>query len=136
MAEYILLLGVSLAVFLALLAAFGASAATADNDATTITAENVAGAVSSAICDTVGDGTVSATVSLDLPEAICGRPYLVCPCDARHVSVRVCRAHDGGMFVAPVPLRQGDIRMEGFTVSGQGRMGIAYDAAARTVTIS
>lgn len=137
MTEYLLMLGVSLAVFLSLFAAFSVAAATAGNDATAIAAENMATAASAAICDTVGDGSVSASVTLDLPNDICGLPYLIYPgADGRHVIVCVSKAHYRQKFPAPVPLRVEGIRMAGFTVSEPGELKIAYDAGTRTVTIS
>jgi hypothetical protein len=137
MMEYILLLGISLAGFLFIFAAFSAAAATAGNDATAIAAENVASAVSAAICDTVGDGSVSASVALDLPKSICGLPYLVYPAaDGRSVIVCVSKAHGRQQFQAPAPFQAEGVRLAGFAVSGPGELRIAYDAGARTVTLS
>lgn len=137
MAEYILLLAVSLTVFLSLFAAFSVAATTAENDAMAIAAENVASAVSTAICDVTGDGTISASTSPDLPSAICGRPYLVYPsADGRQLIVSVNRAGQPRKYTAPLLLRMDGVRIAGFIVSAPGEERVAYDAATRTVTIS
>ncbi|CAJ36044.1 hypothetical protein RCIX643 [Methanocella arvoryzae MRE50] len=137
MAEYILLLGVSLTVFLALFAAFSMAAATAENDATAIVAKNIASAVSAAICGAAGDGTASAHITLELPPDICGKPYVIYPsADGRHLIVMVSRTGQPQKYETPLELRADGVRIEGFAASDQGELRISYDTGARMVTLS
>lgn len=137
MAEYILLLGISLAIFLSLFAAFSVAATTAENDATAIAAYNIASSVSATIGDVTGDGTASARATLDLPEDICSRPYILYPStDGRHLVVMVSRSGQPQKYVVPLEMRTNGVRVAGFMTGGQEKHSIAYDASTGTVAIS
>lgn len=137
MAEYILLLIVSMVVFLSLLAAFNAAGATASHDASAIAAENVASTVSTVVSEAVGDGTVSTSMPLELPDDICGQAFLIYPApDGRHIIVRVNHPTDRRDYRSPLTLRKEGIIIDGFIVSGPGDRSIEYDPETRTVKIS
>jgi hypothetical protein len=137
MAEYILLLIVSMVIFLSLFAAFNAAGATASHDATAIAAENLASTMSTVVSEAVGDGDVSTSMPLDLPDDICGKSYLIYPApDGRHIIVRVNHASERREYRSPLTLRKEGILIDGFIVSGQCDRGIDYDVETRTVKIS
>ena len=135
-AEYVLLVGVSLVIFLALAAALAAYTSTARDDATAIAAYRVISVISSAACDAVGSGDSSACLSIELPEQICGMPYLVYPWPDGH-NITICVSSGPSMleYSAPVPLRAGNVRLAGFITSPPASHTVTYDTAARTVTL-
>ena len=136
MAEYILLLGISLAIFLALFAAFSVAATTAENDATAIAAYNIASMVSASVSDVAGDGTASARATLDLPADICSRPYILYPsADGRHLVVMVSRSGQPQKYAAPLEMRTDGVRIAGFMAGEREKHCVAYDAGTETVTI-
>jgi len=135
--EYIVLLIISATVFVSLLMAFSTGATTARNDAAALAAQSMAYKVSAKLCDLVGDGSASASMPLDLPEDICGQPYLIYPSDdGRHVIVRVDFVGVSEEYGSPLTLRKDGVRIAGFIESGPGVHRIAYDARDGTVTIS
>ena len=137
MAEYILLLIVSIVIFLSLFAAFNAAGATASHDASAIAAENVASTVSMVVSEAVGDGAVSTSMLLELPDDICGKTYLIYPAsDGRHIIVRINNANERTEYISPLMLRKEGIILDGVLVSGSEERWIEYDVETRTVKIS
>ena len=137
MAEYALLTGVSLIVFLSLGAALNAFTTSAEDDVTVMAAYNVATSVVAATCDTVGSGNVSSSAGLDLPEQICGMPYVAYPSqDGRGILIGVCSSTVGRAVRVPLPLRAEGVRVSGFIASPPAGHEVDYDAATRTVHLS
>jgi hypothetical protein len=135
--EYILLVGVAILMFMALAAALAVYSATARDDATAITAYRVASVISSTACDAAGSGETSARLSIDLPEQICGMPYLAYPGPDGH-GIMICVSSGRRMqtYTTPVPLRAQDASLAGFITGPPASHTISYDAATRTVTIA
>jgi hypothetical protein len=136
MTEYILLVGVALLIFLSLAGALFAFSATARDDAAAIAAGRVASAIGAAAGEAVGSGDTSASLAIDLPERICGMPYLVYPLPDEH-SILICLSTGRIMqeYGAPIPLRAGNVHLEGFITGPPGSHAVTYDPATRTVTL-
>jgi hypothetical protein len=134
-AEYVLLVGVAILIFLALAGAMAAFSATARDDATAIAAYRVASAISSAACDAAGSGDASACLSIDLPELICGMPYLAYP-EGHDILICVSSGPTMLEYRAPVPLQAYDVSLAGFITGPPAGHVVVYDAATRTVTIA
>ncbi len=136
MTEYILLVGVALLVFLSLTGALFAFSATARNDAAAIAAGKVASAISAAAGEAVGSGDTSASLTIDLPERICGMPYLAYPLPDGH-NILICLSTGRVMqeYSVPVPLRAGNVRLTGFITGPPASHAVTFDAATRTVTL-
>jgi hypothetical protein len=137
MTEYILLAGLALLIFLSLAGALFAFSATARDDAAAIAAGRVASAIGAAAGEAVGSGDTSARLSIDLPERICGMPYLAYPLQDGH-SILICLSTGRVMreYKAPVPLRAGNVSLAGFITGPPGDHAVTFDAATRTVTLS
>jgi hypothetical protein len=136
-AEYALLLGISIMVLLALCAAFWAFSSNARADAVSVAAYGVASRVGCTVTEAAGNGESSAELAIDLPDRICGMPYLAYPStDGKHICVILGQGGIGHEHKAPVPLRVSGVRIAGFIASPPGGHAARYDAAARTVTIS
>jgi hypothetical protein len=124
-------------MFLALAAAMAAYSATARDDATAIAAYRVASVISSTACDAVGSGDTYASLAIDLPEQICGMPYLAYPGpDGNGIMICVSSGRRMQTYTAPVPLRAHDVSLAGFITGPPASHTISYDAATRTVTIA
>jgi hypothetical protein len=124
-------------MFLALAAALAAYSATARDDATAIAAYRVASVISSTACDAAGSGDTSARLSIDLPEQICGMPYLAYPGpDGQGIMICVSSGRKMQAYSAPVPLRAYGVCLAGFITGPPASHTISYDAATRTVTIA
>lgn len=136
-AEYALLAGVSIVIFLALSGAIGAFFSASRDDATAIAAYRVALVVSSATFDAVGAGDISASMAIDLPEEICGMPYMAYPSqDGRSIQVSVIAGTMEHQYSAPLPLRGDGVHIAGFIASPPGGHEVVFDAVSRTVTLS
>jgi hypothetical protein len=136
-AEYALLLGISLVVLLALCAAFWTFSANARADAASVAAYGVALRVGCTVAEAAGNGESSAALSIDLPDRICGMPYIAYPsADGKHICVSLGHSSIGHEHNAPIPLRVGGVRIAGFIASPPGGHAARSDEAARTVTIS
>lgn len=131
--EYALLAGVSIVIFLAIATAVNVFSSTAEADATAIAAYRVASVISSSSCEIVGPGDISGASGVNLPEQICGMPYLAYPSPDGH---DICVSVSGHLYKAPVVQRANNIKITGFIVSSPPGHAIAYDAFSRTVTIS
>ncbi len=110
MTEYILLVGVALLIFLSLTGALFAFSATTRDDAAAIAAGRVASAIGAAAGEAVGSGDMSAILAIDLPERICGMPYVAYPLPDGH-NILICLSTGRVMqeYSAPVPLRAGNV---------------------------
>jgi hypothetical protein len=124
-------------MFLALAAALAACSATARDDATAIAAFRVASVISSTVCDAAGSGEMSARLAIDLPEQLCGMPYLAFPEPDGH-GIMICVSSGRRMltYSAPVLLRDYDVSLAGFITGPPASHTITYDAATRTVTLA
>ncbi len=136
-AEYVLLVGVAVLIFMALAMAVSAFSATARDDATAIAAYSVASAISAVACDAAGTGDVSSVLTIDLPERICGMSYLAYPWPNGH-NITICVSSGRSMqeYSAPMPLMIGNIKVAGFITGPPASHTIAYDATTRTVTFA
>jgi hypothetical protein len=136
MTEYILLAGVALLIFLALTGALFSFSATARDDAAAIAAGRVASAICAAAGEAVSSGDTSACISIDLPERICGMPYLAYPLPEGH-SILICLSTGRVMqeYSTPVPLRAVNVSLAGFITGPPGDHAVSFDAASRTVTL-
>jgi hypothetical protein len=136
MTEYILLVGVALLIFLSLAGALFLFSATARDDATAIAAGKVAAAISVAAGEVVGPGDTSASLAIDLPERICGMPYLAYPLPDGH-SILICLSTGRIMheYSAPIPLRTANVSLAGFITGPPGSHTVSFDPATRTVTL-
>lgn len=136
MTEYILLVGVALLIFLSLAGALFAFSATTRNDAAAIAAGRVASAICAAAGEAVGSGDTSASLAIDLPEQICGMPYLVYPLPDRH-NILICLSTGRVMqeYCVPVPLRASNVRLTGFITGPPGSHTVTFDPATRMVTL-
>ncbi len=131
--EYALLAGVSIVIFLALGIALNMFSSTTEADAIAIAAYRVASTISLSSCEITGPGDISGSSVIDLPELICGKPYLAYPSlDGHDIYVSV----SGHRYNAPVSLRAGNVRITGFIASTPPGHIVAYDAISRTVTLS
>jgi len=134
--EYALLLGVGLAAFLALYLACSAFSANACADAEGLAAYSIASSISASMAEACGDGNTSATIALDLPDDICGIPYVACPSpDQKYICVSLAGRNISEQR-APLLLKVAGVRVSGFIVSPPGRHLIRYDTMARTVMIT
>lgn len=132
-----LLVGVAMFIFLALAVALATYSATARDDATAIAAYRVASVISSTVCDTVGSGDISARLAIDLPEQICGMPYLAYPGpDGQGIMICVSSGRKMQEYSAPVPLRAYSVGLTGFITGPPAGHTVTYDAATRTVTLA
>jgi hypothetical protein len=124
-------------MFLALAAAMVTYSATARDDATAIAAYRVASVISSTACAAAGSGDTSASLAIDLPEQICGMPYLAYPGPDGH-GIMICMSSGRRMqaYSAPVPLRANGVRLAGFITGPPVSHTVTYDTATRTVTIA
>jgi hypothetical protein len=130
-AEYVVLLGVSLLVFSAVIVGFQSFAGTASADATSASAYRVAAMVGERISAAAVSGA-SSTESVDLPERICGHSYLVVTSDnGRKVSVLVGRE----TFEAPI-IAPDDVRIVGFMISVPGIHRIDFEPSSKTLTMT
>jgi hypothetical protein len=136
MTEYILLVGVALLIFLSLTGALFAFSATTRNDAAAIAASKVASAIGVATGEAVSSGDTSASIAIELPERICGMPYLAYPLPDEH-SILICLAMGRAMqqYRAPIPLGAENVKMAGFITGPPRYHAITFDAATRTVTL-
>jgi len=135
-AEYVLLAGVSLIVFLSLSAASSVFYASSRDDAMAIAAFRVASIVSSSTCEVVGSGETSASVAMDLPGLVCGMPYVVYPSpDGRSLVIDAGTGTISCQYSAPLPLRADGVRLAGFVASPPSGHAVEYDAVSRTVTL-
>jgi hypothetical protein len=136
-AEYVLLLGAAMLIFLVLAWAVVAFSATAKDDSTAIAAYRVASIISSAACDAAGSGDTSVCLSIDLPGLICGMPYLACPGPDGH-SIMICVSSGVTMleYNTPVPLRTNDVSLTGFITGPPTDHTVIYDPATRMVTLA
>jgi hypothetical protein len=124
-------------MFLALSLALAACSATARDDVTAIAAYRVASVISMTACDAVGSGDTSARLAIDLPEQICGMPYLAYPePDGHGIMISVSSGREMQAYNAPVPLRARDVSLTGFITGPPASHVVAYDAATRTVTLA
>jgi hypothetical protein len=132
-----LLVGVAMLIFLALAVAMAAFSATTRDDATAIAAYRVASVIGSAACDAASTGDASACLSFDLPELICGMPYMIYPGpDGHSIMISVSSGRYMQEYSAPVPLRTNGTGLAGFITGPPASHTVAYDAATRTVTLS
>jgi hypothetical protein len=136
MTEYVLLVGVALFIFLALAGATFVFTATARDDAAAIAAGKVASVIGAAAGEAVGSGDTSATLVVNLPERICGMPYLAYPWPDGH-SIMICLSTGRTMqeYSVPVPLRSGNVSLAGFITGPPGGHTVSFDPATRTVTL-
>lgn len=131
--EFALLTGVSIIIFLALAMAVNSFSSTTEDDAMAIAAYRVASVISSSSCEIVGPGDISGVSEVDLPEQICGMPYLAYPSpDGQDIFVSV----SGHLYHAPVILWANSVKITGFIASSPPGHAIAYDAVTKTVTLS
>ena len=132
-----LLAGVAIVIFLFLAAGLAAYTATARDDATAIAGQKAASIIASAVCDAAGSGDTSAVLAIDLPERICGMPYMAYPCPGGHnITINVCSGPRMLEYNVPVPIRAGDISLTGFITSPPASHTITYCPATRTVTLA
>lgn len=130
-AEYVLLLGVSLLIFTAVFIGFSSFLTTASSDATSEAAYRVAAYLGERMSDAVEAG-VSSDTSIDLPPRLCGHSYLAFP---THGGRAVCVLVDGDRYEAPAIL-PADVKVEGFIVSLPSSHHIYYEACSKAITIS
>lgn len=131
--EYVLLTGISVVICLALGMAVDMFLSTTETDATAIAAYGVATTIGTSVSDIAGQGHVSGNRQIDLPERICGMPYLAYPSsEGREIIVSVA----GHRYHAPVVLQTCDVKISGLIASVTPEHTIAYDAVSRTVTLS
>jgi hypothetical protein len=124
-------------MFLAMTMALAAFTGTARDDATAIAACRVASVISSTICDAVGSGDTSARLAIDLPEKICGMPYLAYPGpDGHGIMISVSSGMRMQAYNIPVPLRAYGVSLTGFITGPPAGHTVSYDAATRTVTLA
>ena len=135
--EYALLTGVSIVVFLSLSAALSAFSASTRDDITAVAAYNVGLTVSAAACETVGSGNASASRAIDLPEQICGMPYIAYPSlDSRSIIIRASSGTAGREVHVPVLLRSDGVLISGFIASQPAGHRVDYSAESRTVYLA
>ncbi len=130
-AEYVLLLGVSLLIFSAVFIGFNSFSNTANADARSESAYRVAVYVSECVSDASESG---ATVmkSVDMPERICGSPYVVYPSnDSRSICVLVNNVE----YEAPV-VTSPNVKVQGFMVSVPAEHYIDFERSSDTLTLS
>lgn len=79
---------------------------------------------------------MSASLAIDLPEQICGMPYLAWPRPDGH-GIMICLGTGRTMqeYSAPVPLRAGNVSLSGFITGPPGAHAVSFDVATRTVTL-
>ncbi|HEY3274626.1 MAG TPA: hypothetical protein VGJ92_12715 [Methanocella sp.] len=124
-------------MFMALAMALAAYSAMARDDATAIAAYRVASVISTTACDAAGSGDMSARLTIDLPEQICGMPYLAYPGpDGHGIMICVSAGREMQTYCAPVPLRAYGISLAGFITGPPAGHTVTYDAATRTVTFA
>lgn len=135
--EYVLLAGVAMGIFLILAAALAAYTTTSRDDAVAIAAYRVASIISSSACEAAGSGGTSACLSVDLPELICGMPYLAYPRpDGHNITICVCSGPTMLEYSAPVPLRAGGVSLTGFITGPPATHTFTYNADTRTVMLA
>jgi hypothetical protein len=129
--EYLLLLGVSMLVFTAVFVGFDSFTSTATADAMSEAAYRVAVQVSRSISGASVTG-VRVTESVDIPERICGRPYVVYPAeDGSSVRVLV-----GGVEREAPVILPAWVKIEGFMMSLPPGHRIDYDPYSKTLSLA
>jgi hypothetical protein len=129
--EYVLLLGVSILIFTAIFIGFNSFGNTASADARSAAAYRVAVQVSERISG-ITMGEASVTGSIDIPERICGSPYIIYPSrDGKAICVLVGWDEQEAPVMAPA-----SIKIEGFMVSLPADHRIDYDASIKTLTLA
>lgn len=132
--EYVLLLGISLAIFSAIYIGFNSFYQTAASDARAQSATEIAMYVSGHISELSGSDK-AVVQEIDLPGGINGDGYIVYPSrDAREICVITSRDHTKE-YCSPIVCGS-DVEVEGFMVSEPGEHRVAYDPATNTVTLS
>jgi hypothetical protein len=129
-AEYLLLLGISLLIFSAVFIGFESFNGTASSDAMQEAAYKVAVYLSGCMYDAIA-GDVAVSKSIDLPEHICGRTYLVYPSSTGR---SICVLVGGARYEAPA-VAPGGIKVSGFMVSVPDVHRIDYDPRSKTMTL-
>lgn len=135
--EYALLLGISLAMLLALCAGFSTFTAHARANAAATVAYNVALEISGAISDAAESCNASATRALDIPDMICDMPYLAYPSgDRKYICISLNYEGLRHEYRAPLRLKESGVRITGFITSPPGSHWVKFDPALRVVTLS
>lgn len=129
--EYVLLLGVSILIFMAIFIGFNSFCNTASADARSAAAYRVAVYVSERISD-AALSEASVTRSIDIPGRICGRPYMIYPSRDEEA---ICVLVDGDEQEAPIMAPAG-LKIEGFMVSVPAAHRIDYDVSSKTLTLA
>jgi hypothetical protein len=130
-AEYVLLLGVSLLIFMAIFIGFNSFINTASADATSEAAYHVAVQVSEFMSD-AAESEASVTERIDLPGRICGQSYVICPSNGGRA---ICVLVNGNAYEAPV-IAPADVKLDGFMVSLPCTHRIDYDISSKTLTMT
>jgi hypothetical protein len=132
--EYVLLLGVSLAIFSAVYIGFNSFYQTAASDARAESATEIAMYVSGHISGLAG-GDKAVVQEIDLPDRINGDGYVVYPSrDGREICVMAGRDHTRE-YSSPIVCGS-DVEIKGFMVSGPDEHRLAYDPSTSTVTLA
>jgi hypothetical protein len=134
--EYVLLLGVSMAIFMALYMAFCVFADLAEDESIAVAARRVAIEVSSAAAEAVAGGDAGTSADIDLPESICGRPYVVYPSrDGKRICVRVMGGEEYEKCEVPMPVTSMDVRVAGYMTALPAKHSIDYLKAEKLVVL-
>jgi hypothetical protein len=132
--EYVLLLGVSLFIFSAIYIGFNSFYNTSASDSRAQSATMIAAYVSDHITE-LSSGVDASEENIDLPGSINGEGYLVYPSMDGH-SICVITAHEHSRaYLSPI-IGGSALVVKGFLISEPDEHHIAFDPAAKTVTLS
>lgn len=131
MTEYVLLLGVSLLIFTAVFIGFTSFGNTASADAMSAASYRVASQVGAYVSDACMSGA-AVTKSIDVPERICGSPYLIYPSRDGHA---ICVLIGSAEYESAIVLPAGT-KLQGFLVSVPPGHRIDYEPSSKTLTLS